>query len=62
MDALQIDADDVDIAGRASQLGREQVPGYAARDLLHAPEGVDPVSRVSASRKRKKPVLMKTLY
>ena len=44
MDALQIDADDVEIAGRASQLGRERVAALAAaRDLLHAAEDVDPV-------------------
>ena len=44
MEALQIDADDVEIAGRASQLGRERVAALAAaRDLLHAAEDVDPV-------------------
>ena len=44
MDALQMDAEDVDAAAKASKLGRARVLALgAARDLLHAAEDVDPV-------------------
>ena len=63
MDALQIDADDVDIAGRASQLGRERVAAPPLQEIYCTQRRASTRSNcVSASRKRKKPVLMKTLY
>lgn len=44
MDALNLDAQDVDSAVKANKLGRDRVNALiAAKDLLHAAEDVDPV-------------------